>query len=496
VQGHLDIETKAVAELRPAEYNPRTITPEALDALSASISKFGVVEPIIWNRRTGHVVGGHQRLKVLTAQGVEQTDVVVVDLAPEEEKALNLALNKISGDWDIPKLASVLEDLQLANVDLDLTGFGQEEIGEIFAEARRELFSGQEEAFDAEEAMAQAEQATGPTRVQLGDIWQLGPHRLACGDATDETTWERLMEGKTAHAVVTDPPYAVHYVGGRAAQEERIAKARRGIDQPSDAYWDDLTPEAYRSLLMQSLTLAHRHSDPQAPLYLWFASAHLRDVLECLSQTGWQERNLLVWTKNNGAGALFAQYKHWYEPCFYAHKRGESPRWHGPTNESTVWQHDKPARNDLHPTMKPLALIERAITNATTPGQLVADPFLGSGTAIIAAQRTGRVCYGMDLEARYCDVMLRRFEEFTGGQARRCRQWPPFRRTRLGRPRAATSRSSRMNPIIRGSACPGSQARPTPRSAPTATWGRSARWPSCGGCTPPRKAGRGRRCTS
>jgi len=224
------------------------------------------------------------------------------------------------------------------------------------------------------------------------------------------------MGRRRAQAVVTDPPYAVQYVGGRAAQQERIAKARRGVDQPSDAYWDDMTPEVYRKLLVASLSLAHSHSDSKAPLYLWFASAHLRDVLTCLEEAGWQERNLIVWVKNNGAGALFAQYKHWYEPCFYGHKRGESPRWNGPSNESTVWMHDKPMRNDLHPTMKPLPLIERAISNATAPGQLVVDPFLGSGTAIIAAQRCGRTCFGMDLEPRYCDVILRRWEEL-GGQA-------------------------------------------------------------------------------
>jgi DNA modification methylase len=242
---------------------------------------------------------------------------------------------------------------------------------------------------------------------------------LLCGDATDPTNWERLMAGQLANAVVTDPPYAVNYVGGRAVREERIAKARRGVDVPSDAYWDELTPEAYRQLLTSSLTLAHRHSDEKAPLYLWFASGHLRDVLACLAETDWQERNLLVWVKNSGAGALFAQYKHWYEPLFYAHKQGQAPRWHGPTNESTVWQHDKPAKNELHPTMKPVPLIERAISNATEPGQLVVDSFLGSGTAIIAAQRIGRGCYGMDRDARYCDVIMRRWEEFVGETAER-----------------------------------------------------------------------------
>ena len=418
----LQIETKPLAELQAAPYNPRTISDEMLKSLGDSITRFGLVEPIVWNRRTGNVVGGHQRLKVLEAQGVGETDVVVVDLAPEEERTLNLALNKITGDWDLPKLSAVLEELQLAGADLDLAGFAEAEIGEIFAEARREQFGEREETFDADQAMEEAEQATGPTRVQPGEIWQLGPHRLLCGDATDAGSWDRLMAGQVAHAVVTDPPYAVHYVGGRAAQEERIAKARRGVDEPSDAYWDDMSPDAYRGLLTSSLSLAHRHSDAAAPLYLWFASAHLRDVLSCLSDTGWQERNLLVWVKNNGAGALFAQYKHWYEPLFYAHKSGEAPRWYGPTNESTVWHHDKPARNELHPTMKPLPLIERAIVNSTTAGQLVVDPFVGSGTAIIAAHKRGRMCYGMDLDARYCDVILRRFEEFAGEQARRCEQ--------------------------------------------------------------------------
>jgi len=419
MQTHLQIQTKPLSELQPAPYNPRTIDQATLAALSASISRFGLVEPVIWNQQTGNVVGGHQRLKVLLDQGIETTDVVVVDLSPEDERTLNIALNKITGEFDLPKLASILEELQLADVDLSLTGFGAEEIGEIFGEVRKGLFAEQEESFDAEEAIAQADLATGPTRVQPGDVWQLGPHKLACGDATDAPTWEKLTAGKLAQAVITDPPYAVHYVGGRAAQQERIAKARRGIDQPSDAYWDDMTPEAYRDLLVRSLSLAHSHSDEKSPLYLWFASAHLKNVLECLAESGWQERNLLVWVKNNGAGALFAQYKHWYEPCFYAFKQGQAPRWHGPTNESTVWHHDKPQKNDLHPTMKPLALIERAINNATEPGQLVIDPFLGSGTALIAAHRSGRVCYGMDLDARYCDVILKRWEDFSGEEARK-----------------------------------------------------------------------------
>ena len=351
MNGKLQIETKPLAELREAPYNPRTISDEMLDSLSRSIERFGLVEPIVWNRRTGNVVGGHQRLKVLQAQGVEATDVVVVDLAPDEERTLNLALNKITGAFDLPRLSAVLEELQLAEVDLNLTGFGEDEIGEIFAQARQLLFGDQEERFDAEEAMAQAEEATGPTRVQPGEIWQLGPHRLACGDATDATTWQRLMAcpersrgaGKVAHAVVTDPPYAVHYVGGRAAQQERIAKARRGVDEPSDTYWDEMSGEDYAALLLRFLRLAHTHSDDKSPLYIWFASVNIRHVLSSLDQAGWKERCLIVWVKHIHAGNLFAQYKYRMEPCYYGHKIGQAPRWHGPTNEVNVWEHDKAA---------------------------------------------------------------------------------------------------------------------------------------------------------
>jgi len=414
----LHIDHVPIARLRPWPGNPRVMPAQEMESLKRSMAQWGLVEPIVVRRADRMVIGGHQRLEAARALGLTRVPVVFVEVDENQAKALNIALNKIHGDWDLPKLGALLEELRdLPDLDESLTGFDSKELDQLLADLERSQRTEEEESFDAEQAMAEAEQATGPTRVQPGELWQLGPHRLLCGDATDATSWERLMGGKRAHAVVTDPPYGINYVGGRAAQEERIAKARRGVDAPSDAYWDDLTPEAYRELLTSSLSLAHQHSDEKAPLYLWFASTHLHDVLHCMNETGWQERNLLVWVKNNGAGALFAQYKHWYEPLFYAHKQGKSPRWHGPTNECTVWEHDKPHHNDLHPTMKPLPLIERAISNATAPGRLVVDPFLGSGTAIIAAQRTGRICFGMDLEPRYCDVILERWEAATGQRA-------------------------------------------------------------------------------
>jgi len=367
------------------------------------------------------IEAGNTRYKAAQLLGLKQVPVIWVDDEEAEAMAFSIADNKTHefAVWDEAALAEQLKELQ-AQACLLASAFNEEDLGELLARLEAETNRGKEETFDADKAMAEAEKRSGPTRVQLGELWELGKHRLLCGDATDPANWERLMGGEKAQAVITDPPYGINYVGGRAAQVERVSTRRRGSQvSKGDAYWDDLTPEQYRALLKGALALGHQHSDEKAPLYLWFASTHLRSVLDCMAGTGWAERNLIVWVKNNGAGALFAQYKHWYEPCFYAHKLGKAPRWHGPTNERTVWEHDKPVVNDLHPTMKPLALIERTIENATRPGELVVDAFLGSGTAIIAAEKTGRRCYGFDLDARYCDVILARWEKLTGLTAER-----------------------------------------------------------------------------
>jgi site-specific DNA-methyltransferase (adenine-specific) len=398
--------------------NPRLNEP-AVEPVMRSIARFGFRVPIVVNRRTNLIEAGNTRWKAAQRMGLSEVPVIFADDDEVTALAFALADNRTAeiAQWDEPALAGLLRRLE-AEDELASSGFSGDDLGTLLARLDAEEKSGRGETFDADQAMAEAERQQGPTRVQPGQLWRLGKNRLLCSDATSPANWERLMQGEVAHAIITDPPYAINYLGGRAAQEERIGARRRRLDgEEGDAYWDDLTDDQYRALLLGSLSLAHQHSDNRAPLYLWFASSHLRDVLDCLAECGWQERNLLVWVKNNGAGALFAQYKHWYEPCFYAFKRGQVPRWHGPTNERTVWEHDKPVVNDLHPTMKPLALIERSITNATELGQLVVDPFLGSGTAIIAAERTGRRCYGFDLDARYCSVIAERWESFTGEAA-------------------------------------------------------------------------------
>jgi DNA modification methylase len=403
-----------IVSLVPNPRNPNKHPEHQVQLLARNIQAFGWRAPITVSNRSGFVVRGHCRLLAAQAMGWTHAPVDFQDYATEAEEWADLvADNRIAelSEINTAEMLQLLEDAK-TNGTLALTGYEENDLLEMMADLNAE--NPQEEQFDAESALEDPDAAGIATRCQPGQIWQLGRHRLMCGDSTKAENWDLLLEGKLAQAIITDPPYGVSYIGGRAAQQERIARARRGVEQPSDTYWDDMTPEVYRDLLLKSLTLAHAHSDGKSPLYLWFASAHLRDVLGCISESGWQERNLIVWVKNNGAGALFAQYKHYFEPCLYAFKQGQAPRWHGPTNERTVWEHDKPSKNTLHPTMKPLALIERSINNATEPGDLVVDAFLGSGTAIMAAERTGRICYGFDLEPRYCDVIITRFETETG----------------------------------------------------------------------------------
>jgi DNA modification methylase len=409
-------ELRRIADLRPHPRNYRRHPERQLTLLRESLRIHGQQKPVVITP-DGTILAGHGLVEAAKLEGWTEIACHVYDGPyPEAFLAIDNRASDLAED-DETALAELLRDLD-AQEQLHATGWSEDDLNELLLRLDAEEKRGKDETFDADQAMAEAEQQSGPTRVQPGDIWCCGRHRVMCADSTDPANWTRLMAGEVAHAIITDPPYAINYLGGRAAQEERIGAKRRGAEgQEGDAYWDDLTDSEYRTLLTGSLSLAHQHSDDKAPLYLWFASSHLRDVLDCMAECGWQERNLLVWVKNNGAGALFAQYKHWYEPVFYAHKRGQAPRWHGPTNERTVWEHDKPLANDLHPTMKPLALIERSIANATEPGMLVVDPFMGSGTAIIAAWRTARVAYGFELDPRYCDNILARWEKFTGEEA-------------------------------------------------------------------------------
>ena len=400
----LTIKKIPIGKIKPATYNPRKdLQPgdTEYEKLLKSIDKFDCVELLIWNRRTGNLVSGHQRLKILLARGDTDVTCSVVDLPLEKEKALNIALNKISGDWQNDKLAALLDELiRIPELDLEVTGFDLPEASQLIDQLLHQN-NDEDDDFDVE---AELEQIVEP-KTRPGELIQLGPHRILCGDCTDTANIKRLIKNKKAQLVFTDPPYAVDYRGGRVGKDWEHKLRRDG-----EKYWDQMTVSNYQKLLIDSLHHAHQFSDDKTALYVWFASARIGTVIGALAAAKWEIRNMLMWVKNTFAGSLFAQYKHAYEPFFYCFKKGKSTRWFGPNNESTVWRYDKPHRNEGHPTIKPLPLAMRAIRNSSAVGDIVLDLFLGSGTTLIAAERTGRVCFGTELEPRYCDLIRKRYE--------------------------------------------------------------------------------------
>jgi DNA modification methylase len=415
----LRIEMRPVASLTAHPANYRRHPPDQIEVLRRSIRAHGLQKPVVI-KADGTMLAGHGLVEAARLEGYSQVPVHVY--TGKHAEAFLIADNfsaQLAVD-DEPALAALLKRLA-ADDELAASGYTDDDLGSLIAKLEMEDAQRREETFDAPAALEATPE--GPTRVQPAELWQLGRHRLLCGDCTLPENWERLMGGEVAHAISTDPPYGVNYRGQGTLDPRSVggATARRAhgsdTNERPDAYWDEMTPEQYRALVTGALSLSYTYSDDAAPLYVWFASARIRELLAALDEIGWQDRNLICWAKNNGTGSLFAQYKPWYEPVYYCFKRGKTPRWYGDTTQRTLWEHDKPLKNEGHPTIKPLALIERTIVNSTEPGMLVVDAFLGSGTAIIAAERTGRRCYGFELDPRYCSVILARWEEFTQREA-------------------------------------------------------------------------------
>lgn len=365
-----------------APYNPRRIEPDQLLALRHSLRQFGAVEPVVANRRTGRIVGGHQRVKAAEAEGIETLPVVWVDLDETAERQLNLALNKISGEWDEPALAALLEELGAAA--LDLTGFDGSEVEELIARMKREA-----RAVDPDEVPEPPKVAV----TKPGDLYVLGKHRLLCGDATkaEDVVWG--LDGAKPFLTGTDPPYGVDYDGGASNAKKR----------------ERLAGDKSTALYEQALCLS-----PSQVAYLWHAGTRAGDVYGAVTRLGWTVRAQIIWNKTNAHyAAASADYKQRHEPCLYA-VRAPS-QYIGPTNEPTVWDIPQPSKNELHPTQKPCECMARPIRNHDAPD--VYDPFLGSGTTMIAAEQLNRRCFGLEIEPRYCDVIVARWENFTGNKA-------------------------------------------------------------------------------
>ena len=387
----MNIEKKNVKDLLPADYNPRKDLkpgdPE-YEKLKRSIEQFGYVEPVIWNQQTGCVVGGHQRLKVLIDMGITEVDVVVVDMDADKEKALNIALNKISGEWDTEKLALVIADLQGADFDVSLTGFDPEELDDLFRDDVKDGIK--EDDFDVDAELAK------PVFSKAGDLWLLGEHRLLCGDSTKADTFGLLMNGKKANLVVTDPPYNVNYEGSAGKIKN-----------------DSMAEEQFEEFLFEAYSRMNESMADDASIYVFHSDSHGLAFRKAFEDAGFYLSGCCIWKKQSLVlGRSPYQWQH--EPVLFGWKKKGKHQWYTGRKESTIWEFDKPKKNGDHPTMKPIALLSYPIMNSTMTGCLVLDPFGGSGSTLIACEQTGRVCFTSELDEKFCDVIVNRYKEQVG----------------------------------------------------------------------------------
>lgn len=440
----LKTERRKLADLKAAEYNPRkALTPDDAEyqKIKRSIEEFGYVDPIIINE-DGTIIGGHQRTTVLMDLGYEEVDVVVVDLDKQREKALNIALNKITGEWDELKLKDLLLDLDLGDFDISLTGFEQDDLTELVDKLAVEP-EAVDDDFNAEEAL---EQATEPT-TKPGDIWILGRHRLMCGDSTSQEDMAVLMNGEIADLVVTDPPYNVNY-GDKAEMldDYLLGKGHRNINHIKN---DNMDNQSFYAFLLATYQSAYEFMRAGAAIYVFHAESTGHIFRQAFLDAGLKLAQCLIWEKNSFVlGRQDYQWRH--EPCLYGWKEGAAHYFINDRTQDTVILEDdidfsamkkndlvayledlrrkyqnqtsviyenKPTRNDIHPTMKPVALIGKLVTNSSKSGWNVLDLFGGSGSTLMAAEQLGRTAFIMELDERFCDVIVKRWEEYTGQQA-------------------------------------------------------------------------------
>nr|DAJ71301.1 MAG TPA: adenine specific DNA methyltransferase [Caudoviricetes sp.] len=386
------IEKKNTADLLPADYNPRKdLKPgdAEYEKLKRSIEQFGYVEPVIWNQTTGRVVGGHQRLKVLMDMGMTEVDCVVVAMDKEKEKALNIALNKISGDWDKDKLALLIADLQGTDFDVSLTGFEPAEIDALFKDTLKDGVK--DDDFDVGAELAQ------PTIAKPGDIWTLGRHRLICGDSTKTETYDLLMGSTKANLVITDPPYNVNYEGSAGKIKN-----------------DNMADEAFYNFLLDAYTQMHSAMADDASIYVFHADTEGLNFRRAFADAGFYLSGCCIWKKQSLVlGRSPYQWQH--EPCLYGWKKNGKHQWYTGRKETTIWEFDKPKKNGDHPTMKPIPLLAYPIMNSSMSNSVVLDPFGGSGSTLIACEQTDRICYTVELDEKFCDVIVKRYIEQVGG---------------------------------------------------------------------------------
>jgi len=421
----MDIEIRKLTDLLHADYNPRKKlipTDPEYKRIARSLDEFGYVDPIIINS-DNTIIGGHQRATVLADKGVAEVQVVVLDIPKEKEKALNVALNKISGEWDMTMLRDVLSELSAGGYDITLTGFDIQEYEDILLQLQAD--AAEDDGFDAEEEYEKIEEPV----ARPGDIWNLGDHRVMCGDTCDPAAVASLMYGAKAQMIITDPPYNVDYEGA----------AGKIIN-------DNISGAAFRAFLLDAIKNMYDHAEPGAAIYIFHADIEGITFRQSMIDAGFLFKQCLIWVKNHFVmGRQDYQWRH--EPILYGWKDGAAHYFIDDRTQDTVIDNsqspdfrnmkkadllsfiedyyttheqipqsviycDKPLRSYDHPTMKPIPMLGRFIRNSSKPGWIVQDLFGGSGSTLIACEQLGRPSRLMEYDPKFVDVTTKRYIAF------------------------------------------------------------------------------------
>jgi DNA modification methylase len=398
VKPDLQIERRPVERLVPYARNPRTHTEEQVAQIAASIAEFGFVNPVLVGA-DGVIIAGHARVIAARKLGMGEVPVIVLDhLTPAQRRALVIADNRLveNAGWDEEMLRVELEALREDDFHLDLLGFEDAEIEALLAQPD-EAFTGDTD----DDAVPEAPEAA----VTIpGDVWLLGDHRLLCGDATQIEAVEKVLTGGLANMVFSDPPYNVNY---GATMKDKLRGKKRKIAN------DDLG-DGFESFLRDACT--NILAVTKGAIYICMSSSELHTLYRAFTEAGGHWSTFIIWAKNTFTMGR-SDYQRQYEPILYGWKEGTDHYWCGARDQGDVWFVKKPVANDLHPTMKPVELIVRALRNSSKSRDTVLDPFAGSGSTLIACEKTGRQARLIELEPRYVDVAVKRWQEFTGKRA-------------------------------------------------------------------------------
>ena len=379
-----------ISDLNPADYNPRKkLKPgdKEYESIKKSIEEFGFADPLVVNSDMT-IIGGHQRLTVATALGYTEVPCAVVDVDKTQEKALNIALNKITGEWNKELLADLIKELQDADFDMGKTGFEPPEIEQLFNSVHDKKIT--EDDFDVDAELAK------PNMAQAGDVWLLGKHRVICGDSILPETYERLMDGSKANMVLTDPPYNVNV-------EETAGKIKN----------DNMADDDFYKFLFAAFVNMEQSMEADASIYVFHADTQGLNFRKAFTDAGFYLSGCCIWKKN----ALVlgrSPYQWQHEPCLFGWKKDGKHQWYSDRKQTTIWEYDRPKSSKEHPTMKPIALMAYPIQNSCMSNCIVLDPFLGSGSTLIACEQTGRICYGIELDEKFVDVIVNRYIEQRG----------------------------------------------------------------------------------